>query len=218
MKRSLLLVICACAFLGHTTAAVASEARTFQTDVKIEQGEISITSRGRDVREILHDLILMSGKSYVVEPNVKGQLYLALRGVDFDEALEIICKQCSLDYKIKNDIYFFSQKSKPSGSPAVKSAPASNPTKGGRLDPAVLRKIVDTNFLRTDLRTVLDSLSKQTGLTIRAHESIPKYSIDLVLKKSSLGYGLKVISDAMKLNVVFTNAGTIELVPTGAKH
>lgn len=211
------MLLCAGAFIGHTSPAVASEARTFQTDVKIEQGEISITSRGRDVREILHDLILMSGKSYVVEPSVKGQLYLALRGVDFDEALEIICKQCSLDYKIKNDIYFFSQKSKPLAPSGGKQAPTT-PTKSGRLDPSVLRKIVDTNFLRTDLRTVLDSLSKQTGLTIRAHESIPKYSIDLVLKKSSLGYGLKVISDAMKLNVVFTNAGTIELVPTGAKH
>ncbi|MBL8047157.1 MAG: hypothetical protein JNJ45_00600 [Chthonomonas sp.] len=204
-------------FIALLALTMSAGAGLAQADVKIDQGTITISSRGRDVREILHDLFIQAGRSYVVEHNVKGSLFLALRGMEFDEVLEVICKQSSLDYTLKNDIYFFTQKAgnKPSPHAPTTAAPAAKPT--GRLNATVLKKTVNTNFLRTDLRTIAAELGKQTGVTITIHADVPKYALDLVLKKSSLGYGLKMITEALTLQTVFTETGTINLVPATAK-
>lgn len=209
MKSIAIKSLALLAFAGTAMTALA------QKEVTIDQGTISIASRGRDVREILHDLFLQAGKNYVVDHNVRGTLFLALRGMDFDEVLGIICKQNNLDYSVRNDIYFFTQK-------GTASTPTQSPsgTKSGRLDTAVLKKTVNTNFLRTDLREVAKELGKQAGIVITIHESVPKYALDLVLKKSSLGYGLKMVTEALALQTVFTDSGTITLVPAAktAKH
>ncbi|MCE9559064.1 MAG: hypothetical protein K8R88_08945 [Armatimonadetes bacterium] len=215
--KKLSLIICSIAFI--TSFGIA------QSAVKIDRGQITISSRGLDVRQVLHDVFLQAGKNYILDKAVYGELFLALTGVDFDETVEIICKNSNLEYEVRNDIYYVSKIRKVSGSKDdVKKTtnshdsakPAAATTQEGRLDLAVLRKAVNTNFVRTDLRLVTAELAKQAGIRIEVAPSVPKFSVDLILKKSSLGYGLKALTDAMKLEVVFTDKKSILIQPKAA--
>jgi type II secretory pathway component GspD/PulD (secretin) len=79
---------------------------------------VTISSKGQDVRPVVHDLFEQAKKSYVLEPNVHFVLYLSLRDVEFEEALMTICKTASLSYELQNGVYYIS-KAKPKTAPAT---------------------------------------------------------------------------------------------------
>lgn len=84
---------------------------------------VKITARGIDVRPIIHDLFDQVKKNYVLDPNVQVQLYMSLHDVEFDEALELICKTAGLTYEVQNGIYFIKADPKrPAAKPAEKPA------------------------------------------------------------------------------------------------
>src|SRR4026207_563488 len=109
MKQTLLVI--ALAFAGFGWAQEGTKTDPGDTGVSIvqESGLVTIASKGTDVRNVLFDLFSQSKKSFVLEPNTHFVLYLALSGVQFDEALEIVCHTASLKYEINNDIYYISQ-------------------------------------------------------------------------------------------------------------
>src|SRR5262245_25895291 len=77
---------------------------------------VSISAQGADVRTVLGDLFTQADKSYVIAPNIHFQLHLALKDMEFEEALNIVCKTASLKYELQNGIYYISkqtQESKP---------------------------------------------------------------------------------------------------------
>ncbi len=95
---------------------------------------VKVTARGVDVRPIIHDLFDQVKKNYVLDPNVQLQLYMSLHDVEFDEALELICKTAGLTYEVQNGIYFIKADpkgpaAKPVEKPVVKPAdkPADKP-------------------------------------------------------------------------------------------
>lgn len=85
-------------------------------------GTVTIASKGNDVRYVLHDLFDQSKKNYVLDPGVRFVLFLSLRDVDFDEALQTICKNASLSFEIQNGIYYVGKAK--STAPAKDSASA----------------------------------------------------------------------------------------------
>lgn len=93
----------------------------------LAQATVKINARGLDVRPIIHDLFDQVKKNYVLDPNVQLTLYLSLNDVEFDEALELVCKTAGLQYEVQNGIYFI--KADPKGPAAAKPAerPAAKP-------------------------------------------------------------------------------------------
>lgn len=187
--------------------AFAQEGATVQGGAT---GTVSIHSKGADVRNVIHDLFQQVERNYVLEPNVRFVLYLSLNDLEFEEALQLVCKLSSLDYEIQNGIYFVGKKKVGSGSPATQ--PTTQPLKPkGKLDPAVLNKRVTTRFDKIDLRQLMSELGKQTVISIEVDTTVPSYKLDAYLIDTSLKYALDVITEATKLKFEFTDNLSIRL-------
>lgn len=95
---------------------------------------VSIAAKGDDVRQVLHSLFDQAKKSYVLEPNVRFVLFLSLRDMEFEEALQLVCKNANLKYEIQNGVYFVNQaksvlKEQPKTAPKTDTTPLkSDPT------------------------------------------------------------------------------------------
>jgi type II secretory pathway component GspD/PulD (secretin) len=163
---------------------------------------VSISANGDDVRTVLHSLFTQVHKNYVLEPNIRFVLYLSLSDMDFDEALELVCKTASLKYEIQNGIYFVGKAKPASGS----TAPS------GKLPQTVLNKIVKTHLVKVDMRALFTELGKQTGVRFEVSERVPAYKLDAFLNGTSLKYALDNITEAAGLQYRFTDRQSIEII------
>lgn len=208
MKRFtalLILVIVASAAFGHSMQKTAN---------------VSVSSRGSDVRGVLHDLFTQSNKNYIIDTGIRMQpLYLSLKDVEFDEAVEQICKLCELKFELQNGIFYFTKALKPATvvktggeKPTQKPDPVFEAPKGPYAS-TVLNKRITTKFSRIDLRDLAKELSKQTGLMIEIDPKTPKYRIDAYLTNTSLKYCLDQITTAAKLRYRLTDHQSIEIYP-----
>lgn len=189
-----------------------------QNVVSGKEGMVTVTSRGNDVRTVVHDLFAQLGKNYILDPAVRLQpLYLSLKDVEFEEALFQICKLAELRFEVQNGIFYVNRSPKaapPKSEPKTaeqKIVPKAEPT--GTLPATVWGKKVTTRFEKVDLREAMADLGKQTGLKIEVDAKVPRYKIDAYLINTSLKYALDQISTAANLRYRLTNRMTIEIVP-----
>lgn len=168
---------------------------------------VNVKAKGEDVRSVLHDLFGQAKKNYVLEPGIRYALYLSLEGVEFEEALQLVCKNASLKYELQNGIYFVDRASKTSA--PTKSTQPAKPK--GKLPESVLNKLVTTRFDKIDIRALFENLSKQTGVPIEIDKAVPAYKLDAYLLKTSLKFALTTICDAARLKYTFTDNQTILL-------
>ncbi len=174
---------------------------------------VSVNSKGEDVRSILHSLFSQAKKNYVLEPSIRFALYLSLQDVEFEEALQLICKTANLRYEQQNGIIFVSRAPAPKAAPANTSTPATTaPAQPkGKLPETVLNRPVTTHFDKIDIRLLFQDLSKQTGVTIELDKGVPAYRLDAYLVKTSLKFALTTICQAAHLDYSLTNNQTILL-------
>lgn len=199
MKTSLII---ASMLLGLISGAQAQNAE-IKTDA---QGLVTVTARGTDVRPLLHDLFTQAKKNYVLEPGVRMATYLSLAGIEFEEALQIICKNADLTYEIQNGIYYISK------IPGMKEVqdpdPKPEPPKG-KLPAEVLARKVTTRLAKADIVVVLTELGKQAGVKIELDKSAPRFKIDAFLVGTSLKYALDTLTKATGLKYELTDNQTI---------
>jgi type II secretory pathway component HofQ len=171
---------------------------------------VNVKAKGEDVRSVLHELFGQAKKNYVLEPGIRYALYLSLEGVEFEEALQLVCKNASLKYELQNGIYFVDRDSKVQSTPAKSTQPAKPK---GKLPETVLNKLVTTRFDKIDIRALFENISKQTGVTIEIDKSVPAYKLDAYLLKTSLKFALTTICEAARLKYTFTENQTLLLTP-----
>jgi type II secretory pathway component GspD/PulD (secretin) len=206
MKRLLItltvLSLALCSMAQNTDAS--KPATSVQT--------ITVSSKGQDVREVLHDIFTQAKKSYVMEPNVHFVLYLSLTDMEFEEALNLICKTASLRYDLQNGIYFVNR--------ASGAAPTSNFVhSSGKLPVTILRNKITVSYQKVDLRELFKDLAKQADVNIELAQGIPAYKLDVVLKDTSLKFALQTVCRAAGFSYRFTDHMSIEIFqPEGANH
>lgn len=186
------------------------------TQTQVQQaadGTVTISASGQDVRGVLHDLFTQSKKNYVCDPFATFVLHLSLTGVEFEEALQIVCKVADLQYEVQNGIYYVERKK----SQAVQKAsteikaplPAAKPK--GKLPEAVLAKKITIRSAKVDIKAVFAEMGKQCGITIETAAGVPSYKIDAFLIDTSLKYALDMVTNATALKYRFTENQTIEI-------
>ncbi len=74
---------------------------------------------------------------------------------------------------------------------------------------SVLQKKVSARMTKTEIRTVFENLSKQTGVKIEISPTVPAYRIDTYLLKTSLKYAMDRITEAAGLEYKFTDRNSI---------
>lgn len=179
-------------------------------------GLVTIAARGTDVREVLFDLFDQEGKNFVLQPNIRFVLYLSLAGVEFDEALAIVCQLAELQYDVQNGIYFIGRRTGNAPVAPVQvirdpePAPAP-PRPTGRISEQELQARLTTRLARTDLREVIEEFTRQTGIKIEVADDVPRYAIDAFLINTSLKYSLDVITRAANLRYVLTDFRTVRI-------
>lgn len=201
------------ASLAISSAAFAQEPGPVQA---APAGKVSISSKGADVRSVLHDLFSQTGKSYVLEPNVRFVLYLNLKEVAFDEAFEIVCQLAELESEIQNGICFITKKRqapKSTGPAPTQTTAPKTATPKGPLPKTVLNKRLTTRFSKVDIRALLSEIARQTGVTFEIAPQVPAYKVDAFLIDTSLKFALDTIGQAAGLEYVFTNNASIRIAP-----
>lgn len=212
MKQTLLVIALAIAGLGWAQEGTKTEPDDSGVSIVQESGLVTIASKGSDVRNVLFDLFSQSKKSFVLEPNIHFVLYLALTGVQFDEALEIVCHTASLKYEVSNDIYYISQGKQSEVKVPAKPKPEISPKPLGKLtDKDLFEKKVTTRLPKADLRDVFSEFTKQTGIMIEVDKSVPAYKVDAYLVNTSLKYAIEVITRSAGLVCVRTDNKTLRI-------
>ena len=209
MRRLITIIL-----FAFAAAAFAQEGQTkVDTDVKTLEGKVTIASKGADVRPVLFDLFTQSQKNFVLEPNIHFVLYLSLAGVEFDEALDIVCNVAGLGYEIDNGIYFIGKKK--AGSPIITNdpKPITPPivTKKGKLTEVERNKRLTTRYSVTNITDVFKSFTEQTGIEIIVDKDVPVYRIDAYLIDTSLQYALDVIMRSTGLKYTLTDDKQIRI-------
>lgn len=176
---------------------------------------VTVSARGEDVRSVIHNLFTQAGKDYVVEPGIRFVLYLSLNNVELDEALEIICGQASLEYKVQNGITFFTPKKailSTKQSPVVERKAVPPPPKPlGKLPTTVLDKKFTTRLTKTPIRDVFRAISEQTKVKFDIHASVPNWKLDAFLIDTSVRYALDLMAKQAGLVYRFTDQLSIEI-------
>ncbi|MBS1707976.1 MAG: hypothetical protein JSS65_04560 [Armatimonadetes bacterium] len=191
-------------------------------------GKVTISSKGREVRDVLYDLFTQSKKSFVIESETKGNLYLSLTDVPFEQALTIVLKQTDLCCWMDGDIayirkassmsagldantnpqrVFESKKPKATETPQKpKAADKPKVTKAPALD---LDKPITVNLTKVGLREVMKELSKQTDIEIVVAKDVKDYKLDAHLEGKTLRYALELITKSAKLQFGTTDYGAV---------
>jgi hypothetical protein len=182
-------------------------------------GSVTIQSAGNDLRLVLHNLFTQAKKNYVLDPHPFAALHLSLSDVEFEEALQLVCKLGKLTYEVQNGIYFIGKakasapgKIDSASSPAKQPQPIAAPK--GPLPATVFNKKVTTRLQKTDMRAVFAEFSKQTGVAIEIEKAVPAYKIDAFLINASLRYSLDAITQAAGLRYRLTDRQSIEIYKT----
>lgn len=187
-----------------------TETSAVNSDVQLEEGIVTIASKGGSVRDVLFDLFDQTKHNFVLEPNIHFILYLSLTGVEFEEALNIVCNVVKLDYTIDNGIYFVGKRK--AGATDITVIKITDPEpqpqpkpKRGKLTNAEMNKHLTTRFSRTEITKVFEAMSEQTGIEIIVDKNVPLFRIDAYLIDTSLQYALDVISRAAGLKYTLTD-------------
>jgi len=166
---------------------------------------VSVSSKGHDVRSVLHDMFKQAEKSFVLEPNIRFGLYLSLEKIEFEEALRLVCRMSDLTIDVQNGIYFIHAKKAVGQPTVVKGAYETKPVPKGKLPTSVLAKKLTTRFDKVDIRKLLSHITEQTGVTFDVAEDVPGFKLDAYLIGTSLKYALDTICAATKLQYRFTD-------------
>lgn len=177
---------------------------------------VSIDSKGTDVRSVIHDIFTQTKQNYVLEPNVRFVLYLSVKDIEFDEALQIVCKLANLEYQLQNGIYYLGPKktvAPPKAQPKLEPNrdPATPPKPAGILPQSVLNKRVTTKLSKTSFKAVLAEISKKTSVALELDPKLEKLRLDAWFNDSSLKYVLDTITDMGDFKYRFTDRLSIEI-------
>ncbi|MBS1713666.1 MAG: hypothetical protein JST30_04945 [Armatimonadetes bacterium] len=205
-----LLLVCALALAPAVWSQDKASGTPSDVEISQDTGLVTIAAKGRDVREVLFDLFNQSKKSFVLDQNVRTSLYLALSGVPFDEALEIVCHAANLKFEVNNGVYFLTRIAPPVSVTPEKTVQAS-PKPLGRLDEKDLQKRVTTKLSKADIRDVFAEFGKQAGITIEVDPKVPAYKVDAFLIGTSFKYAMDVVTKAAGLTYVRTENRTIKV-------
>lgn len=195
-----------------TVGFAADEAKTTPPQPKL----VSVSAKGDDVRSVLHGIFAQAEKNYVIEPGIRFVLYLSLSNVELDEALEIICRQANIEYKVQNGITFITPKkvvlpAKPE-TPPVEIKPIPAPPKPlGTLPKTVLDKRFTTRLNKASIRDVFKAIGAQTQVKFEIDDSVPNWKLDAFLIDTSVKYALDLIAKQAGLEYRFTDRLSIEI-------
>jgi len=207
-----------------TLISLAFTAWGDDTVTRLANGHVSIASRGRDVRQVVHELFMQVNKNYVLDRDVKGDLYLALSDVEFDEALEIVCHNAHLKYQTRNGIFYVGMDtSKPTAAPKPET-PKPQPKPAGKGKKAAVKQpntpalshMITGNYNKKEVREILNDLGRQAGTTIVVADDIPKRFVDVSFGKTSLKYALSILMPPLKLKYEVRSDGTLYVVPVAS--
>lgn len=168
---------------------------------------VSINAKGKDIREVLHEIFTQSKKNFVLDKGVDYKLYLNLENIDFDQALQIICKAAGLKIELQDGIYFVSKGVAvravlTAGSEPQVIVPAKPK---GQLPASALMHKVTTRLEKADMKTVFATFRQQTGVNIEMEAGIPNYKLDASLVNTTLKFALERVTEAAGLKYKLTD-------------
>lgn len=85
--------------LGISAAIVTAFAQTSHS------AKVTISSRGGDVKFTFADLFEQAHIPFVIQPNVRGTVYLSLRDESFEQALKILCETSGVVADLEDGVY-----------------------------------------------------------------------------------------------------------------
>jgi len=190
------------AFAQNQQTETSEDPQPIVIDIKTKN--VSISSRGNDVRTVLYDLFTQTGENFIIDVGLPYSLHLNLQNVPFGSAIDLICQSAGLTYRVQDGIYIFSkaQSSKPIAKTVERVA-------GETLDAKMLSRKVNLNLEKVDLRTACAEMTRQTGVPIEIAQNVGSFRINALLTDTPLKSALQAITEPANLKYSLTNHGTV---------
>ncbi len=148
-------------FMGVATSAVAAgeelgASPSSRSEAYIQN--ITLRSKGGDAREVISQLFEQAGQEYVIEANVKQNIYLSISDVPFGTALDILSRLADVSFLKKKGVWY------------VVKARAASPTPGATTGSAA-QKIVPNP--KPAAKTKADAKVEPMGAQDQAADKTP---------------------------------------------
>lgn len=177
-------------------------------------GKVTISSKGRDVRDVLYDLFHQSKKNFVIVGETRGTLYLNLADVDFTRALNIILEQTGLKMQDGGDVVYIGKDLKTPNSGGGleanipgKQTPGKATTKTAPAPDLALK--VNVKLTKVTFKDLLKEFTDQTGVDFVLSHDVKEFRLDADLKDKSLKYALDLITKSAGLQYYALDSGSI---------
>lgn len=175
-------------------------------------GLVSVSSKGRDVRDVIYDLFHQSKKNFVIVGEARANLYLNLEGVAFDNALRIILKQTGLGARVEGEVTYIGkdlpQWTQGSNAGLEANAPPAQTTKPKIVGPD-MSKSINVKLTKVTFKELLKEFTSQTGIDFVIAHDVKEFKLDAELKDKSLKYALDLITKQAGLQYYALNSGAI---------
>jgi len=189
--------------------ACAQEANNANIGVSTSAtGLVSISSKGRDVRDVLYDLFHQSKRNFVIVGETRASLYLNLEGVAFDNALAIILRQTGLGARLDSDVTYIG-KDLPQWSHGSSGKEASVPPAKPKPAGPDMSKSISLKLTKVTFKDLLKELTSQTGVDFVIARDVREFRLDADLKDKSLKYALDLITKQAGLQYYALDSGAI---------
>lgn len=172
-------------------------------------GKVTITSKGRDVRDVLYDLFHQSKKNFVIVGEARANLYLNLEGVDFDQAFGIILRQVGLQSWVDGEITYIG-KNRPAGASSASENSATRPETAKATKPGPdLDKKITVKLTKVTFKELLKEFTNQTGIDFVVAHDVKEFRLDADLTGKSLKYALDLITKQVGLQYYALESGAV---------
>ena len=216
MSTKLITALCAICVLAPFAAAQTKIDQNIGVETN-SAGKVSISSKGRDVRDVLYDLFSQGKRNFVVQGEVHANLYLSLQDVTFDRAFGIVMQLTGLECQAREGVTYIRKQSAgkdandswdKSERPATKAAPGPS---GAGLAPSGpdLNKKITVKETKIALRDLMHLLSNQTGIDIVVAHDVKDYKLDATLVGKTLKYALDTITKSARLQFYVRDSGDV---------
>lgn len=190
----------------------------------LDEAKVSISSKGDDLRTVIASVFEQTKQQYVIQIVRRQGLYLSLDNSRLDTALDIISNLADVDFSLKNGIWFVTAKKKvltkiPKVGTEIQTAaqPFADPFLPSAPVPVVpkiskgLAARLTTKLKRTNIREVFEMFTAKTGVQIVVDETVPNYTIDAYMVKTSLKFALDKVTKAAGLKYDFNDGKTVRI-------
>ncbi|NUL83541.1 MAG: hypothetical protein HUU60_12610 [Armatimonadetes bacterium] len=153
---------------------------------------ITLSAKGADVKDALHDLFAQAKREYAIEGNLNARIYANLEQRPFTVALQTLSHSAKFKWEVRDGVYRIF----PEGAAPKRLS-----------EQEVLNRKVNVLANKTEIRDVARQISQQSGVPVTVDKSAPSYRVSAEARGITVKQALAHLCQGAGLEHKWTGSG-----------